>query len=74
MGDTSRYRPYHTKRLTGKRRVIRVWGVDEDTGKYQRCWNCGFIVDMTRYQGADQSQIIDGVAKIGCPFCGCANL
>jgi hypothetical protein len=34
-----------------QKRRIKVWGVDDDTGKYIRCWRCGFIVDTTKSLG-----------------------
>ncbi len=51
MSTTSRYRRYHESILPKKKRRIKVWGVDEDTGKFIRCWNCGFIVNTERDLG-----------------------
>lgn len=50
MAD-SRYRQFSTKVLPKQKRRIKVWGADEDTGKYIRCWNCGAIVDVDRDLG-----------------------
>lgn len=49
--DRGRYTRYHTSRLPHRKRCIPVDGSFEDRGKYRRCWNCGFIVDMDRYSG-----------------------
>lgn len=51
MGTTSRFRKYFRTTLRKRKRKIKVWGVDEDTGKYIRCWNCGFIVNVDRDLG-----------------------
>ena len=51
MSDTSRYRKYEQHKYVPRRRRIKVWGVDEDTGKWQRCWNCGFMVNVDRDMG-----------------------
>ncbi len=51
MGDTSRYRKYLRSPAVCHKRRIKVWGVDQDTGKYIRCWRCGFIVDTTKSLG-----------------------
>ena len=48
----SRYIKTVRTRLPREKRTIRIHGAFEDSGKYQRCWNCGFIVDMTRLGGS----------------------
>ena len=32
-------------RLPQHRRSRRVWGAEEDTGRFLKCWNCGFLID-----------------------------
>jgi hypothetical protein len=43
----------HSRKLRNKSRAIplkgnKVRANGEDDGKYYRCWNCGFICDVTR--------------------------
>jgi hypothetical protein len=51
MGNVSRHRKYLKSASVRHKRRIKVWGVDEDTGRFIRCWRCGFIVDTTRALG-----------------------
>jgi hypothetical protein len=44
----SRYIRTHRSPLPKKVRSKEVFGSFEDSGKYIRCWNCGFLVDTTR--------------------------
>jgi hypothetical protein len=32
-------------RLPRHRRSVRLSGAEEDTGRYLKCWNCGFLID-----------------------------
>lgn len=48
----SRYIKTVRSRLPREKRTIRIHGSFEDSGRYQRCWNCGFVVDMTRIGGS----------------------
>jgi len=44
-----RYRARNNSRkLAGRSKAIPIKGNGLDSGKYYRCWNCGFIVDSTR--------------------------
>ena len=46
MSDNSRYRKYTKSTRIVRKRRIKVWGVDEDTGTYIRCYRCGFIINV----------------------------
>lgn len=35
-------------RLPRHRRSFRIWGAEEDRGRYIKCWNCGFLIDTHR--------------------------
>lgn len=53
MRDNSRYPGstrvrYHTKKVKKDSRTIPLHGDGEDTGKWYRCWNCGFICNEDR--------------------------
>jgi hypothetical protein len=77
---------YSQTRLPRQKRTIEVPGSLEDSGKYFRCWNCGFINNVERNQLGEVSGSIpitytdtDGNTKYkpdvvaGCAFCGCTN-
>jgi len=32
-------------KLPRHRRSVRLPGAEEDTGRYLKCWNCGFLID-----------------------------
>ena len=79
-------REHYSKKLRGDKKTIRIRGVKEDTNKYFRCWNCGFVCDSQRdslgqYGGVTTGTYVDtdGVTKYypivqsGCGFCGCTN-
>lgn len=46
--ERGRYTHYSTHRTPKRARRISIPGSFEDKGKYLRCWNCGFIVDVDR--------------------------
>jgi len=48
MSDQSRYTRYLHHRQLRKKRTIPIYGEKEDTGKYFKCWNCGFICNVGR--------------------------
>ena len=48
MSDRSRHSQYSERRIPHDKRRISVYGEREDTGKWWRCWNCGFINDIDR--------------------------
>ena len=48
MRNGSRYIRYSQKRLRKQKKTIRLYGENEDAGKYYRCWNCGFICNIDR--------------------------
>ena len=86
MTDTQ-YIKYDRRRLPTKRRRIPVFGTDTHSGKYFKCWNCGFICDKDRDKtgdgvGYEVVQVLDPYTGdlnysqqvvSGCPFCGSRN-
>jgi hypothetical protein len=44
----SRYIRTHTVRLPRKRRSVNLYGSFEDSGKWYKCWNCGFTLDISK--------------------------
>jgi len=36
-------------KLPRHKRSRRLAGVDEDSGRYLKCWNCGFLIDTKTY-------------------------
>ena len=70
--DQSRYTTYSTTRLPKKKRRIALPGSFEDSGKWVRCWNCGFIVNVDRDLGNPEKagnfetvQILEAVSPVG---------
>ncbi|MFA5377789.1 MAG: hypothetical protein WC455_18710 [Dehalococcoidia bacterium] len=51
----SRFQRFHTTRLPKRRRRIRVQGAHEDTGKWIKCWNCGFTINTDRLSATGRS-------------------
>jgi len=49
--EKGRYTVYQERKYPTRKRRINVPGSFEDKGKYIRCWNCGFIVDLDRDLG-----------------------
>jgi hypothetical protein len=49
--ERGRYTTYATRKLSGRKRTIQLSGSFDDHGKYIRCWNCGFIVNVDRDLG-----------------------
>jgi len=49
--DRSRYTDRTTTRLHSRKRTIALPGTGEDSGKWIRCWNCGYIVNVERDMG-----------------------
>jgi hypothetical protein len=43
-----RHRKGHSSKLPPRARTIPLRGLDEDKGRYFRCWHCGFICDAKR--------------------------
>ena len=48
MPNQSRYNEIQQRRSPHKKRTIRVYGSGEDSGKWYKCWNCGFINNIDR--------------------------
>jgi len=48
MSDASRHGHYVQRRLPHDKRTLALYGEKDDTGKYYRCWNCGFICNVDR--------------------------
>jgi len=48
MSDMHRSSSYSRSRIPRQKRTIRVYGEGTDSGKYYRCWNCGFICNVER--------------------------
>jgi hypothetical protein len=44
----SRFRHPIRWRLPRHRRSYRIWGAEEDRGRYIKCWHCGFLIDTFR--------------------------
>lgn len=44
----SRFRHVVRWRLPRHKRSFRIWGAEEDRGRYIKCWNCGFLIDTHR--------------------------
>jgi hypothetical protein len=44
----SRFSHLRRWRLPRHKRSYRVWGAEEDRGRYLKCWNCGFLIDTTK--------------------------
>jgi hypothetical protein len=49
--ESSRLTTYHKTTYPHRKRTIRLRGSFEDNGKYIRCWNCHFIVNVDRDLG-----------------------
>ena len=58
MGNQSRYVKVKTTPLPKKKRVRKLFGSQEDTGKFFKCWNCGFINSTERNVGFDGNGIL----------------
>lgn len=41
----SRFAKIMRWKLPRHRRSVRLPGAEEDTGRYLKCWNCGFLID-----------------------------
>ncbi len=68
--ERGRFTAYHKMRIQKRRRRIAVPGSFEDKGKYIRCWNCGFIVNVERDLGdteRDGVHIVDSVSGASNP-------
>ena len=60
---TNRYGIHVQQRLPKRKRTIPLQGDLEDSGRYYRCWNCGFINDIERNQVGDG----DGTTQLDAP-------
>lgn len=49
--ERGRYTNYSKTRLPRRRRSKQLSGSFEDHGKWIRCWNCGFIINLDRDLG-----------------------
>lgn len=49
--ERGRYTAYSKMRIPKRKRRINLSGSFEDKGKWIRCWNCGFIVNLDRDLG-----------------------
>jgi hypothetical protein len=49
----SRYIRTHREQLPRKRRSARLYGSFEDSGKWYKCWNCGFQFDISKISIGD---------------------
>lgn len=50
MADASRHVSYPRMQLSKQRKTLAIFGIQEDVGKFFRCWHCGFICNVTRDQ------------------------
>lgn len=48
MREGSRHVRYSQRKLRGDKRTLPQYGERDDSGKYYRCWNCGFMCDSER--------------------------
>ena len=53
MSDHHRHTTYSQKSAPRRKRALQLVGEFEDSGKWYRCWNCGFINNIDRNQVAD---------------------
>jgi hypothetical protein len=60
---TNRYGVHVQQRLPKRKRTIPLPGDLEDSGRYYRCWYCGFINNVQRNQVGDG----DGVTQLDAP-------
>lgn len=51
--NESRFIKYDRRTLYKRKRTVPIWGADEDTGKYYKCWNCGFRCNSSRDKSRD---------------------
>ena len=83
----TQYIKYDRRRLHSKKRTIAVFGTDDHSNKYFKCWNCGSTCDKDREktgdgEGYEVVWVIDPYTGIsnssqqvtsGCWLCGCKN-
>ncbi len=60
---TNRYGVHVQQRLPKRKITIPLPGDLEDSGRYYRCWNCGFINDIQRNRVGDG----DGTTQLDAP-------
>jgi len=54
--DRNRYAPIRTTRLRREKRALPQQGYLEDSNRWWRCWNCGFLINEDRTAlGGDES-------------------
>lgn len=75
MSDWSRHSHYTRSHLQRQKYVMPLWGAYEDTGKYFRCWNCGYICDVDRDgydrgEGGSSGVIVKDFAEVSNPTYG----
>lgn len=64
--ERGRYTSYSQRQTPHRKRTIHLSGSFEDRGKWIRCWNCGFIVNVDRDLGdPEQSgvEITDAIVQ-----------
>lgn len=54
MSEYNRHAKYHRNRVPRKKRALQIYGEGGDTGKWYKCWYCGFINNIDRNQVADE--------------------
>ena len=54
--DRSRLTSYSQRTIRGRKRTVTIPGSFEDSGKWLRCWNCGFPVNVDRDLGGSTDQ------------------
>ena len=83
----AQYIKYDRRRLESKKRTIAVFGTDDHSNRFFKCWNCGFICDSQRDKTGDGVgysvvQVTDPYTgdlnysqqvSSGCPQCGSRN-
>jgi hypothetical protein len=53
--EQSRYGKYQRTKVRRHRRSQYIAGAFEDRGKWYKCWNCGFVFDITKANGNPQN-------------------
>lgn len=64
--ERGRYTSYSQRQTPHRKRTIHLSGSFEDRGKWIRCWNCGFIVNVDRDLGDPEQpgvEITDAIVQ-----------
>ena len=61
MTEGTRYTFYPRTYLSKEKKTHTVLGAQEDSGKFFRCWNCGFICNVTRDRLSTSAYACDSI-------------